>query len=134
MAYSLHVRIEPGYVHFRVSGDNSVDAVRGYLREIGQICRGFGLRRALIEEALQGPRLYSEDVRAIIAEMGPVARRWVDRVAYIDVNAGAPVPGMEVAASLAGQLGLNVGVFTDVDAARIWLIDDDRTPEPGSES
>jgi hypothetical protein len=122
MPYSLQFAREADHLVFRVTGDNSVDSARGYLREVGSICERHGQHRVLIEEALDGPRLYSADVIAIIEEFAPIARRLFERLAYVDVNAGEAALNMQFAGMLANAFGVRVGVFTDVGAARRWLL------------
>lgn len=123
MEYVLQVRVEAGYVAFFVTGNNSVDTARGYLREIAEHCERAGYRRVLIEESLDGPRLYSADVMKVVSELAPRAARLVDRLAYVDLQAGLFAPGMEFAGDLAIKLGANVRVFSDPVAARRWLLE-----------
>lgn len=128
MPYSLQFTREADHLVFRVTGDNSVDSVRGYLREVGAVCERHGQHRVLIEEALDGPRLYSADVIDIVEEFAPVARRLFERLAYVDVNAGDASLNMQFAGMLANAFGVRVGVFTNVEAARRWLLEPQADP------
>ncbi|HEU0203885.1 MAG TPA: hypothetical protein VFR86_26035, partial [Burkholderiaceae bacterium] len=103
---------------------------RGYLREIGEESARNGYRRVLIEEALEGPRLYSGDVLALIRERGPDARIF-ERIAYVDTHIGEAAPNMEFAALVAADFGLNVRAFGDLEAARGWLLETAAAPESG---
>lgn len=123
MDYALQARIEPGYIAFLVTGTNSVETVRSYLRDIADRCERDGNRYVLIEESLAGPRLYSADVMNLMLELAPRAARLFDRLAYVDLQAGLATPGMEFAGSVAINLGASVRVFADPAAARRWLLD-----------
>jgi len=128
MSYSVRLQREPGFAHFRVTGENSLDTVREYLREISAICARDGLRRVLIEEALEGPRLYSAEVVAIVRAINPAAPRTFERLAYVDVNAPPPPLNMQFAGKMASELGLNIRVFASVDDAKQWLLGEPAEP------
>jgi hypothetical protein len=119
--YSMQLKLEPRFAHFRVTGENTPATVRAYLRELFTTCAQQGLRRVLIEESLDGPRLYSGDVASIAGGVNPRTARLFDQIAYVDVNATDPALSMEFAGAIAADHGLNIRVFSDLEAARAWL-------------
>jgi hypothetical protein len=121
MSYQLTVRQEPTYLHAIVTGSNTRDNVTRYLAEILGECQTRGCTRLLIEERLEGPRLRTMDVFQIAAEGSRRALGLFEAIAYVDVNAdGEP---MKFAESVAVNRSLPVTVFSSVDAAKQWLLD-----------
>ena len=57
MAYTLNIIEQPGYLHFQVSGRNTLATVRGYLAEVHAICARRGSPSVLLEENLSGASL-----------------------------------------------------------------------------
>lgn len=57
MSYEFLAEEKQGIVHVKVKGENSSDNVRGYLREVYELCARTGASSVLIEENLIGPRL-----------------------------------------------------------------------------
>ena len=56
------------YLHAVVTGENSAENVRSYLKKIQEECRAQRCLRVLIEERLVGPRLSMVDVFRIVSE------------------------------------------------------------------
>lgn len=67
MPYTLNVIEQPGYLHFQVSGSNSLATVRGYLAEIHATCVRRRFSSILIEENLSGPGLAIGEIFQIAA-------------------------------------------------------------------
>jgi hypothetical protein len=93
----------------------------GYLQEIRRECVARGCRRVLVEERLEGARLGTSDVVAIV--MGEASRSVgvFEAVAYVDVNAGGDV--MKFAENVALSRGIPVRLFGAVAEAEKWLED-----------
>src|SRR4029450_860502 len=68
MAYQIAIAQEPGYLHFRVTGENSPGAVRGYLAEVYAACVERNVGTVLIEENLAGPGPSFLDIYQIVEE------------------------------------------------------------------
>jgi hypothetical protein len=68
MSYQLTLHRKPAYLHAIVTGDNTRENVAGYLQDIRRECLARGCRRVLVEERLEGARLGTSDVVAIVAE------------------------------------------------------------------
>jgi hypothetical protein len=123
MSYALTTIEKPGYLHFRVTGRNSVAAVRGYLGDIHAACAQRGCGAVLIEENLGGPSL---DIGAIfgIASAGSAATAPVMRmIAYVDVNPDHDASKMRFAETVAVTRGINIRMFATVETAERWLRD-----------
>src|SRR5262245_41570265 len=68
MTYSVLFDQKPTYLHAIVTGSNTKENVRQYLREVFQECKKRGCSRVLIEERLEGPRLRMMEVYSIVSE------------------------------------------------------------------
>ena len=119
MGYALTVLERPGYLHFVVTGINSREAVQQYLTEIGRTCAARGCKHILIEERLDGPRLDTTDVFMIASGQSADARRTLEAIAYVDVNAEGRL--MQFAEDVAVNRAVPVKVFTTVAEAERWL-------------
>jgi hypothetical protein len=65
--YELTIVQKSGYLHGIVTGQNSREAVAGYLKQGLQECIARGFAHILIEARLQGPRLALWDIFEIAA-------------------------------------------------------------------
>lgn len=121
MAYEIVFQEENGYLHARVTGDNSLESVRGYFREALEACVRLGYSTLLVEENLQGRRLSLADVFYIAAEVTEQSRSILRRLAYVDVNSQHSPENTRFAETVAVNRGANVRVFETVGAARARL-------------
>lgn len=121
MSYQLTLHQKPAYLHAIVTGDNTREDVAGYLQDIRRECLARGCRRVLVEERLEGTRLGTSDVVAIV--MGEASRSVgvYEAVAYVDVNAGGDM--MKFAENVALRRGIPVRLFGAVAEAEKWLED-----------
>jgi hypothetical protein len=121
MSYQLTLHRKPAYLHAIVTGDNTREDVAGYLQDIRRECLARGCRRVLVEEHLEGTRLGTSDVVAIV--MGEASRSVgvYEAVAYVDVNAGGDM--MKFAENVALSRGIPVRLFGAVAEAEKWLED-----------
>ena len=119
MAFTLAFTQQPTYLHAVVTGENSVENVRGYLRQIRHECSSRGCFRVLIEERLEGPRLRIVDVYRIASEGSARALGQIHTIAYVDVNAEGDL--MKFAEDVAVNRSLRVAVFSSVENAELWL-------------
>jgi hypothetical protein len=123
MSYQLITIKKPGYLHFRVTGRNSLESVRGYLSAIYSSCVENLCPAVLIEENLDGTSL---DIGQIfqVASTGSAATFPVIRViAYVDTNAEHVSSRMQFAENVAVTRGINIRIFATVEAAESWLRD-----------
>jgi hypothetical protein len=121
MAYAVAVEPKPGYLHVRVTGENSAETVRGYLADVLRECIQRRCPAVLIEEDLRGPGLKLLEIFQIASQGPQDAWPHVRWIAYLDANPEHSQVDMKFAATTATNRGLNVRVFTDVDAAARWL-------------
>jgi hypothetical protein len=121
MTYSLHIVDQPGYLHFRVSGTNSLATVRGYLGEIHAACVARQCPAILIEENLSGPGLSIGEVFHVASTGGEATAQVIDTIAYVDTNPEHSFQRMQFAETVAVTRGINIRVFESVAAAEAWL-------------
>lgn len=121
MNYSLTVEDRQTYLHFRVTGTNSVEVVRRYMFEIYTACVERRCSTILIEENLDGPGLGLTDIYNVVAEGSQRKSMPVLRVAYVDLNPAHSATNLEFARTVALNRGLEVMVFATVAEAEQWL-------------
>ena len=68
MGYSCSIENKGPYLHNRVTGENTPETLRAYLRDIYEACAREHIPDVLIEESLEGPPLEPVDVYRIITE------------------------------------------------------------------
>ena len=119
MAVTVAFAQKPTYLHAVVSGENTAENVRSYLRQIQQECRARKCLRVLVEERLEGPRLGIVDVYRIVSEETVRALGQIDAIAYVDVNAEGDL--MKFAEDVAVNRFLRVAVCSSVPDAEKWL-------------
>ena len=119
MPYSLTITEEPGWLHARVTGQNTVGAVEGYLAEIFEATRNTDHSKLLIEENLEGPRLGMLDVFKVASKRAEASRGRFMTIAYVDLNAEGDL--MAFAETVAKNRGSQVKVFATVAEAEEWL-------------
>ncbi|MBV9346191.1 MAG: hypothetical protein JO341_09520 [Gammaproteobacteria bacterium] len=119
MDYRLNITAEAEYLHVRVTGTNTPEAVAGYLQEVHQECVRRRCFRVLIEEHLEGPRLSAFPVFKIAAEGSARSSDIIEALAYVDAHATGDL--MQFAQNVARNRGMHVAVFASVAEARAWL-------------
>jgi hypothetical protein len=115
----LNLINKPGYLHAIVTGQNTVENVMAYTRELGRECATRGVKRLLIEENLAGRRLETWDVYQIASRGGAQSVGIFDAIAYVDVNAHGDL--MKFAETVANNRGFPMNVFATVADAESWL-------------
>lgn len=121
MPYTLILRERPAYLHVTVSGDNSPETVRAYLREVLAACIARGVSALLIEEHLDGPPFDLLDVFRIASEESLRAKPQIERLAWVDTNPDHPHANMQFAENVAVNRGLHMRVFPGVAEAEEWM-------------
>jgi hypothetical protein len=119
VAYALKIEQKPGYLHATVTGHNTVDNVRRYMQEVMQECAARRCRRVLIEENLEGPRLGTMEVYALVSAGAKQFHGRLEALALVDLNAEGGV--MRFAEDVAVNRGIPVKVFRTVAGAQQWL-------------
>jgi ABC-type lipoprotein release transport system permease subunit len=121
MSYMVSFEKKDRFLHVRVSGENTPDNVRAYLREVYQACAEFGVPAVLVEENLRGQALDPVDVYRIIAEPSAQTAPVIQRIAYVDLNSERSEANITLGEAVARDHGVNVRVFPTVAAAEQWL-------------
>lgn len=119
MNYELTILQKPGYLHGIVTGQNSREAVAGYLRQGLQECIARNCTHALIEAHLKGPRLALWDIFGIALQHSRHDFGRFDSIAYVDPD--APSELLIFVQNVTRNRGLPLRVFTTVEAAEQWL-------------
>jgi hypothetical protein len=119
MGFTVTFTQKPTYLHAVVSGENSAENVRSYLKQIQRECKTRRCLRVLIEERLEGPRLGIVQVYRIVSEGTVRALGQIEVIAYVDVNAEGDL--MKFAEDVAINRSLRVAVFASVPDAELWL-------------
>lgn len=123
MKYEFRVAAKEGYLHAVVSGDNTPETVRRYLREVYEACAASKCPCVLVEENLEGAGLDLGDIFGVVAEASRSVWPVVQRIAYVDLNRHHDLRNMKFAETVAVNRSVNVRVFGDVPAAENWLRD-----------
>lgn len=121
MSYQLSTRDASGYVHFVVTGANTPEAVRGYLREALEICAMRRCKAVLIEENLIGPELRLVDVYSIVIESAEAPLAHLLKVAFVNVNPEHARSSATFAETVARNRGINIRTFATLAEAQEWL-------------
>jgi hypothetical protein len=123
MGYQLTGEQKAGYLHIRVSGENSPETVRRYLEEVFLSCLRRQCSIVLIEEDLRGPGLGVLEIHQIVTEGSKRTWPTVRRIAYVDTNKEHSQSDMHFAETVAVNLGVNIKLFPTVNEAEAWLRD-----------
>ena len=121
MAYELRVQETASYLHVLVTGPNTPEVVRNYLREIVELCANRRASGVLIEENLAGPGLKLGDIYNIVSEGTEYPLAHQVNIAFVDSNAAHPLTSTKFAETVARNRGVNVRAFPSVEAAAAWL-------------
>lgn len=124
MTYTLTIHEKPTHLHAIVTGLNSRETVQRYLQELRTECLARGCVRLLLEERLEGPRLGLMDVFKIASEGAAEVSGTFKAFAYVDVNAHGDL--MQFAETVAVNRRAPVAVFSNVEDAEQWLLNEGR--------
>jgi len=120
MGYELTTREQPGYLHFRVTGENTPQTVRAYLSDVRVACAERGCTAILVEEDLAGPGLPMLDLYQIV-EAGGESSRSLLRIAYVDAQQQARAANARFVETVARNRGFNLRTFPTIAEAEAWL-------------
>ena len=121
MSYDLTVEEKTGYLHIRVSGENSAVNLRRYLREIYETSARMGISSVLIEEDLCGAGLDSLEVYRVVSEASAETSPIISQIAYVDVNPEHSGTNVDLGVAVARDRGVNVRSFLNLGDAEEWL-------------
>jgi hypothetical protein len=121
MSFHINILECPGYLHFKVTGDNTEENVRGYLQQVHDTCVARNCHVILVEEHLEGPNLSTLQIFQLASEGSVRSRSIVRRVAYVDTNPEHSAADNQFVEDVAVNRGMNVRAFANVEQARAWL-------------
>jgi hypothetical protein len=121
MGCAFSAEEKDGFYRVLVTGDNTPENVRRYLREVYDLCARTGASSVLIEENLSGPRLPPADVYRIILSASSDTLPVILRIAYVDVKAERETSNVDLGVAVAHDRGVNVEAFSSVAEAEAWL-------------
>ena len=121
MSYEFSAEERDRFVHVRVTGENTPDNVRGYLREVYELCARTGASYVLIEEDLRGPRLDPVEVYRIIVSASADTVPVILSIAYVDLQSRDDNSNIDLSVEVARDRGVNVQAFRTVAEAEAWL-------------
>jgi hypothetical protein len=119
MAYKLTLHEKATYLHFVVTGKNSIENVMRYMDDIVRECDAQGCNTILIEERLEGPRLKMMEVFDLVLRASKRAAGKMKSMAYVDVNASGDF--MQFAETVAVNRMMPMKLFSSVAEAEKWL-------------
>ncbi|HUG03930.1 MAG TPA: hypothetical protein VML92_05850 [Steroidobacteraceae bacterium] len=119
MSYEMTVTEKPGYLHVVLTGQNTLENVELYLKQLTRESATRGFTRVLIEEKLTGRRLETWDVYQIASQGSIGGSGQYEALAYVDHNAHGDL--MRFAETVANNRGIPLNVFTTVQEAAAWL-------------
>jgi hypothetical protein len=124
MTYELKVSQKPTYLHFIVTGPNSVKTILRYAEDIIRECAARKCFRILIEERLEGKRLPLMDVFKLVQDLSATNRGIFQTIAYVDVH--AKDDAMQFAETASVNRMMPLAVFATVADAEKWLTEEEQ--------
>jgi hypothetical protein len=122
--YRIGIVPRPAYLFVTVDGENTVETIRRYSKDVREACVTHRRTRVLIVVNLQGPKLSMLDVYKAVETGSDEAAGIGLRVAYVDLRPAPSTENMQIAEDVAATRGIPVRTFTDLDAAEAWLLGD----------
>lgn len=121
MSYQLDVIRTGDYLHIKVSGENSAEAVAGYLHDGLALSQNTGCPFILVEDGLTGPDLDLEVVFEITSQASAAAQSAVKKVAFVKTTPGHDRSLVRFAENLAANRAVDLRVFPTIAAAEQWI-------------
>lgn len=121
MSYRLVITPQNGYLHIRVTGENTVQNVRDYLGDVHRECVERNCAQVLIEEHLTGEGLGLPDIYEVVWKGVQRSRDVIHKIAFVDANVDHSFLDMKFAETVAVNGGLNVRVFSTLPEAEAWI-------------
>jgi hypothetical protein len=118
MSFELSISDRGEYLFFTVTGENSVETVFNYMKEVMAACEKHDCYRILIHENLSGPRLEAMAVFNVASEGAMQLLGRLEAVAYVDEAMGAMA---DFAESVAVNRGMPIAFFSTIEDAERWI-------------
>lgn len=125
MSYQLRIQGAPSYLHVVVTGTNTPEVVRSYLREVQQLCASRRCTALLIEENLEGPGIPVGEIYRIVTEGSEYPMARLLKVAFVNDNTEHPASSVRFVETVGRNRGVNIRAFRNVHDAQAWLLESD---------
>ena len=119
MNYHFKIEEHPKYLHAAASGKNSAENALRFLREAYEACMKCQASAVLLEMRFEGPALDTGSIYSVIAQRSETGRQ-LRKIAYV-APVDPDVSKSKFAETVAINRGVNVRLFTTVEAAKKWL-------------
>ncbi len=118
--YAFSVEAKSGYLHVRVSGENTPETVARYTRDTLDACVTHRMNRVLVEEHLLGPGLSQMQMFELVTGLA-TPRPPAVTIAYVDSNPEHDYALLNFAETAARNRGALLHLFRTVAEAEEWL-------------
>ena len=119
--YLLRIEQKQGYLHARITGENTPEVTRRYVVDLIEACRRANCPAVLIEENLEGPRMDVGELYGIIHELYAEFRSAIQVAAMVDVNPQRSDANMRFVEDASVNRGAGVAAFPTVEKAEAWI-------------
>lgn len=119
--YTLRIEQKQGYLHARITGENTPEVTRSYVVDLIEACRRANCPAVLIEENLEGPRMDAGELYGIIQEYYAEFRSAIHVAAMVDVNPQRSDANMRFVEDASVNRGAEVAAFPTVEKAEAWI-------------
>lgn len=119
--YRISIERKDDVLFCRVTGENSVENVLRYLRDIHDAMEEHHCKRVLIEENLSGPSLSLIKMYQIIKTAKKTVLALPHKIAYVDINPHHNHASLRFAETVAFNRLIQMKFFTDSVTAEQWL-------------
>ena len=120
-SYALYLEQKNGYLHARITGENTPEVTRRYVVDLIQACKKAKCSAVLIEENLVGPRMDAGELYGIIQDLYAEFRSAIELAAMVDVNPQRSDANMQFVEDASVNRGAGVAAFPTVAQAEAWL-------------
>ena len=121
MSYKVTFESRKHYLYCFITGKESYQTSLAYWREIGEKCDELGLRKALVEEELEGQLSDTEMYKACteFPNLGLLGKK----IAFVDRHTEHDY-GNQFGETVASNRGICIYIFERVEDAKKWLEQD----------
>lgn len=119
--YTLRIEQKTGYLHARITGENTAEVTRAYVLELIDACRRAKCPAVLVEENLDGPRMGAGELYGIVHDLHAEFRSAIQVAAFVDVNPMRSDANMRFVEDASNNRGADVAAFPTVAQAEAWL-------------
>lgn len=122
--YQISIERIENILFCRVTGENTVENVVRYLRDIHDAMEEHRCKKVLIEENLSGPSLNLIKMYQIIHTAKKTVLALPHKIAYVDINPHHNHASLRFAETVAFNRLIQMKFFTNIEPAEQWLHSD----------